>query len=223
MSEQVSRDRFYHSSSLYLGLMLLTIVGVLIFLIVRTRIVEGLLEVTMVLAGMFSMAGLALINRFLESKPGPLIQISFDESTSQMVLERLLHKPDLKPQREEMMDAQYEPWEPATTHWLASDPTLALAKLRIDIEREVRRLAFESDMISDSRRASVKRLIDDLVATNTVEPGLVAPIDDVLSVLNQAIHGGHVSPETAASVLKAGEQILTLLRPKVRNKEGRRS
>ena len=220
MSKQVLKDSsLYQFSSLYLGLLLFTIVGVLIFLIARTEILTGLVEVTMVLAGMFSMAALAFINRFLETKPGPLIHISFDESKSQMVLERLLPKPDLKSQREEVINAQFEPWEPTITDWLASDPTLALAKLRIDIEREVRRLAFESNVTSGFRFASLRRLINDLGQTEVVEPDLIAAIDDVLPVLNQAVHGGDVSHETAASVLKVGEQILTYLRHKSQKKE----
>jgi hypothetical protein len=91
------------------------------------------------------------------------------------------------------------------------DPNLALAGLRIEIERILRKLADDNE-IGD---ASAVLLLRYLVRENalSVEEGVV--LSDLLIVLNKAVHGAKVDEEASSWALTTGIQILEALEAKL--------
>ena len=90
-----------------------------------------------------------------------------------------------------------------------SDPVLALAGLRIEIERKLIELSEAAGL--EFRRASVGRLLNSLDRRELLPPDTSGFLRDILGLLNQAVHGAEVEPDAAAWVLDRGPKILRTL------------
>jgi hypothetical protein len=90
-----------------------------------------------------------------------------------------------------------------------SDPVMALAKLRIELERTLRRLhARTSQSVSSSRSVSLTRITRDLTAHGALPQELAASIRDVVAICNRAIHGEEIRPQDALAVAHTGGELL---------------
>lgn len=90
-----------------------------------------------------------------------------------------------------------------------SDPVLALAKLRIELERTLRRLhGRTSQSASSPRNVSLGRIIQDLAAHRALPQDLAASIRDVVAICNRAIHGGEIRSQDALAVAETGGELL---------------
>lgn len=89
-----------------------------------------------------------------------------------------------------------------------SDPTLALARARIEIEKKIRSLGqiYLKEKTVNSR--SLRGVINELMASGIMEPSLVALLNDVISVANRAIHGESVSKGNAIKLVKLGNKAM---------------
>jgi hypothetical protein len=95
---------------------------------------------------------------------------------------------------------------------LGQDNSLALAKLRIDIERELKRVASSAGLDEGIGYLGIRRLANELVERQVLAPGAVVVLDNILSVANQAVHGKEVSTDTAAAIIRLGVQLIGILR-----------
>lgn len=196
-----------------LNLLLLVAAGValLLYIAVRLEVARELLYVAMLLLGMLSMGALSIIQKLVEhSAGGPIVQINFNEARTRESLREVVDA-EVVEVRDRMRFGD-APWEPSADALLSADPTLALAKLRIDIERELRRLAYEHKLDIDPKRASLGRMIEVLLRKEVLPPQAVAALQDILPPMNEAIHGGQVDQAVANSVGTIGADILALLR-----------
>lgn len=166
-----------------------------------------------VLAGMAAFSALNGLQRYFDP-PGaaPIVRITINENLLRAAL-------DAWPKDVRSDRARHSAWEPESPwdvdlrQFLATDPSLALAKLRIDIERELRRIAFESRLLDDRARSlGVGQLARELVAQQYLPPDLDAILRDILPALNSAIHGSEIGRETAAAAARIGGDLLSLLR-----------
>jgi hypothetical protein len=90
-----------------------------------------------------------------------------------------------------------------------SDPVLALAKLRIELERILRRLhARTSHSASSPRNVILGRIIQDLAAHKALPHDLAASIRDVVAICNRAIHGEEIRSQDALAVAETGGELL---------------
>ena len=90
-----------------------------------------------------------------------------------------------------------------------SAPVLALAKLRIELERTLRRLhGRTSQSASSPRNVSLGRIIQDLVAHQALPRDLAASIRDVVAICNRAIHGEEIRSQDALAVAETGGELL---------------
>ncbi|HVQ07623.1 MAG TPA: hypothetical protein VMS43_04240 [Allosphingosinicella sp.] len=119
--------------------------------------------------------------------------------------------------------------EQLTSQYL-QDPTLALASLRIDIERRLRRLAqlswisdgsnrtspTSSSPSSGSRLLTLSRLMDELQKHHVLSPMEDSALRDMMPTLDAAIHAQTVSAEAAQWVIEYGPRILAALDSKIR-------
>jgi hypothetical protein len=93
---------------------------------------------------------------------------------------------------------------------LSADPALALAQVRIQLERSLRNLAERHDVPLQAR-SSVRRLVDALLARRVLPPVMVGLINEVSDVCNKAVHGYRVDRPTADVVAETGERLIRVL------------
>ena len=196
-----------------MNLLILAVVGVgtLLFVAVRLELARELLYVAMLLLGMLAMGALSIIQKLIEHSSGaPIVQITFNEAQTRESLREVVDA-EVVEVRDRMRFGD-APWEPTSDALLSADPALALAKLRIDLERELRRLAYEHKLDIDPRRATLGRLLESLLRKEVLPPQAVAALQDILPPMNEAVHGGQVDQAVANSVVAIGADVLALLR-----------
>lgn len=204
-------EKITNRTPLSLAVVLGAIITCLFAIISSGFIGADLREALMVVAGMLMMATLSAISQHIEDyRRAPLLEISFDENINQKFLDG-----SITSNREvgsSGRDISQEMWEPTPDQLLTDDPTLALAKLRIDIERELRRIAFEHKLKIDRRWASVSFIVSRLQKEEVLDPLLIATIKNILPVCNDAIHGAEVTLQLARAVLNVGASLVAVLR-----------
>jgi hypothetical protein len=169
-----------------------------------------LTQVAAIMTGMLLVAALSAMSRYLDSShEAPLIQITFNEARNRQALDDIITaEPNKLKQHEEM---KFSPWEPTSGTLIIEDPALALAKLRIDLERELRRIAFKREVMIDPRRVTIRHLVDTLADRKILEKEVATAIRDVIPACNLAIHGGQITREIAISVLNMREIAISVL------------
>jgi hypothetical protein len=204
---QRSRDQV----PLYVALGCAAMAGGLIALVAVGHLAREILEIIMIISGAIFVAGLSAISRFLDqNKSAPLVQITFNEA-------RL--RDELK---EEVADADFvnispaEAWEPTTDKLLVQDPVLALAKVRIDLEREVRRVGIERKLLRPDQRLDLQRTLALLEERKELPDSVFVAIRDILPLCNAAIHGQEVSTNTAENVIEIANDVLRILQTTAR-------
>ncbi len=206
-----SRERY----AISLALLLIVSVGGIMAVAVQTWLSPELRQVIMILAGMLGMAAATIFARFIEGGDRePAVRLKFDEAQTRQALRSSI---DVDYEEIKENEPATTPWEPTTDTLLAEDASLALAKLRIDLERELRRLAFEEEAKRIVRPIGIPRLLDLLVKKKILNEFLVSAIKDILPACNQAIHGAEVPLSIARSVLSVGEEVVKILRSMPRN------
>jgi hypothetical protein len=94
----------------------------------------------------------------------------------------------------------------------SEDPNLALAGLRIEIERELISLAKRHN-ISTERR-SIMNLARDLTDAHVFGSGAYLALADTVHLLNNAVHGAKVEQSAVNWALTTGQDILASIRSK---------
>lgn len=95
---------------------------------------------------------------------------------------------------------------------VGKDHILALANLRMEMEKGLRRLyklAHPGD--SDADRLSAGRLVHKLRVTDVIEPGLLSPLEEVLCLCHRVVHGENIRPHDAREVVGMGTSLLRQL------------
>ena len=104
------------------------------------------------------------------------------------------------------------PWDLTAGQLIEADNALALARLRMDIERELRRIALETQIDLSLRPFGIKALARELVSKEVLPVTLMEPLEEVAKICNIAIHRGKVVDDVAAAVVRVGGQLLEQLR-----------
>jgi hypothetical protein len=92
-----------------------------------------------------------------------------------------------------------------------SDPNLALAGWRIEVERELRRIAEEYHILPSQNR-SAGRLLSSLSGTGAIEPEVVQGLRELISLANEGVHGASVDQSVIYVLRDEGRNILRYLR-----------
>jgi hypothetical protein len=108
------------------------------------------------------------------------------------------------------MEQLVEPWETRPNALLGRDNNLALAQLRMLLEREVRRLAFQYQI--NARMMPLIKLLDLLLIREVLPPTIKAPLQEVYRATSDAVHGAEVPDDTAHRVVELGEELLSYLK-----------
>jgi len=98
--------------------------------------------------------------------------------------------------------------------FVGQDNALALAYLRLELERallRVARLNLTGSMLAKEQRPPARQLAEILVHQKILPQGMLAALNEILATCNGAVHGGIVSDETALAVVSTAEEILQYL------------
>jgi hypothetical protein len=98
-----------------------------------------------------------------------------------------------------------EAWE------TVSDPNLALAGWRIEVERELRRIG-EEYHIPPSQNRSAGRLLASLSGTGAIEPEAVRGLRELITLANEGVHGASVDQSVVNVLRDEGRNVLQYLR-----------
>lgn len=90
-----------------------------------------------------------------------------------------------------------------------SDPGIALAEFRIELERTLRRLHVRTRQPASSPgNASLTKIIRDLAAKGVLPQNLAASIHDVVEICNRAIHGEDIRSHGSLVAAETGGELL---------------
>ena len=87
-----------------------------------------------------------------------------------------------------------------------SDPNLALAGLRIEIERRL--ITMVKSAGRDVQRESVGQLMRYLHKEKMLSDGEYSTVQELLLILNRAVHGADVASNVAQSAIDVGPRIV---------------
>lgn len=91
------------------------------------------------------------------------------------------------------------------------DPNLALAGWRIDLEKELRRLAEQSDVPPRARR-TLRWIVEELTSRGVIDYRVAGGLQDLLTIANQGVHGASVDPSVIEILRTEGLRLLEYLR-----------
>jgi hypothetical protein len=94
----------------------------------------------------------------------------------------------------------------------AEDPNLALAALRIEIERRLREIAQAYQIPTENK--AINQLLADLTKANALSQTARGILLDIISILNKGAHGAYVEPAAADWVMQVGPVLIAALERK---------
>jgi hypothetical protein len=104
---------------------------------------------------------------------------------------------------------------PAYQTIFESDPVLALAGLRIELERRLRRLA----RLIGIRESSITRLMSDLTIAGVLTQEQHSVVADLMPLLNRAVHAGDIDYRAGDWAIEVGPRLLAALDEKIAETE----
>lgn len=96
-----------------------------------------------------------------------------------------------------------------------SDPLIALAALRIELEKRLRQLANVSGVKIADRPGSIRMLAQELGSSGVITRDEASALADMAGTLNRAVHAQPVSQASADWVFSVGSGVLASLDQKV--------
>ena len=189
----------------------------LLFLVAQDKIAPEINQVLILIAGMTTVAALTAFQQSVEnSMSSSFVHVSFNEVLVSQSLSEGFTTPNPSPVDGEKIT---EPWDLSIGQLVGLDNSLALAKLRMELERELRHIAYNNQTDISSRPLGVTRIAQELVSRKILPAIWLGALKEITVVCDQAVHGTEVSDEIAASVVRVGGQLLEQLRS-VRNNGG---
>jgi hypothetical protein len=170
----------------------------------------GISQVIIILSGMTTMFSFISLQHFLgrEGERKSLTPTAFNEAfLSSSVAEGISES-----QAAFAPPINLPPWELSVNELVGTDNALALAQLRINIERELRRIAHDAHINLSVRPLSVTKLAQELMNREILPATFLEPLQEVIAVCNRGVHGEEISTELTASVIRVGGQLLEQLR-----------
>jgi hypothetical protein len=195
------------SFRLILGASSALVTGVLLYT-ANLHIGQDISQLLIVLSGMTTMATFTALQRLIEGDGKRIPSTTFNETfLSRSIGESKIDRPPAEP-------INLPPWDLSASQLVGIDNALALARLRMDLERELRRIAHESHIDVSTRPAGAISFARELARKGIIPAALLTPVQEVVTICSRAIHGQDDVPnELAFSVLRVGGQILEELRP----------
>lgn len=195
-------------------MLLALLTAALLVLVERAEVLSDVTQVVMIVSGMTAMGALAAFQRFIESDKGsPLVHITFNEMLLSRSIFEGLPKFEAAPSGvEQGQPISLSPWDLSAGQLVGADNALALARLRMDVEHELRRIAHEAQIDLSVRPVGAIGLARELVSREALPGTFLEALQEIMMVCNRGIHGAEVPDEVAAAVVRVGGQLLERLR-----------
>lgn len=104
-----------------------------------------------------------------------------------------------------------EPTPPVFLAIAEQDPNLALAGLRIELEKRLRVLATADGIAPESTRQGIGPLLRMLASRDALKERERSVLADLIATLNSAVHGAEVDPRAAQWAMDVGPKLLRTL------------
>lgn len=198
-------------SSVFVGVFLASVTALMLGIVDKTDMNSGIDQVLVIISGMTIIAALSAFKRVGEQVPASAysgMDISFNETWIAQTLSKETQSPNILVNKTYQVYLQASPWDLSLDRLVGTDNSLALAKLRLEIERELRRIAYQKGIDIGSRPIGVIHLAEELVSKEIIPATWLGGLKEIITVCNQAVHGIEVSDEVAASVVRVGGQLL---------------
>ena len=101
--------------------------------------------------------------------------------------------------------------EPLRLSLLRADPNLALASLRIEIERRLREIARKRNLRVADERVSLRRVLNTLHSEKVIASSEYKTLNLIIDVCNKAVHAEKVDMAAASQIVNIGESALLYL------------
>lgn len=98
-----------------------------------------------------------------------------------------------------------------------TDLVVALAKLRIELETNLRRPERHLNLVSATQKTALTHVIRELVSHGVFGAEFGASLRDVISICNRAIHGEEIRDVDARQIINTGTELLEVLERTVRD------
>lgn len=206
--------------SLIGAIILTAITAYLLVVVGKSEPITGINQILIVISGMTTIAALASFKQFIQSSTivddqVDEVNFSFDEAFATMSISQ--GKKDTSTnviinQTYQVSTPPALPWDLSLNQLIGADNTLALAKLRIEIERELRRIAYENGIDIGIRPIGILSLAEELFSLKVLPGAWLEVLKEIVPVCNEAIHGLELSDEMAISIVRVGGQLLEQLR-----------
>lgn len=102
--------------------------------------------------------------------------------------------------------------DPEIQNLIERDPPLGLAKLRIELESELRRLCVQHAPEANPRTLSLGAMTAELRKRALLPREIAEPLSKVSTLTNRAVHGEYVPPDVAMEIGQVGIRVLSALR-----------
>lgn len=186
---------------------LMGIVAMILALVSLAGLDQGVGQVAFLIVGVLIMSALATFKQSVLAGRREPARISFDTPGVRRLVDAAM--PAERRTGDRTVVRSSDELEPTPEDLLGEDPALALAKLRIDIERELRRI--ERKRGRRDRQTRISDRLRRLQRLGILDPKLAAAVRDILPACNEAIHGGMIDEQTARAILEIGEDVVALL------------
>jgi hypothetical protein len=196
--------------SLAVGGFLSLLTAGLLFLVAQDRMTPEVNQVLVLISGMTTIAALTAFQQSVENRTSSsFVHVPFNEVLVSQSLSEGFTTPDPSPIEDEKVA---EPWDLSPGQLVGLDNSLALAKLRMELERELRHIAYNNQTDISFRPLGITRMAQELVSRKILPATWLGALNDITFVCDQAVHGTEVSDDIAASVVSVGGQLLEQLR-----------
>jgi hypothetical protein len=204
----VLRDKRYLNASLAFAALTAAFLIIVNYASVQSKIGEALA----LLAGMTAMGALSYFQRYVERDGKlPTRDITFDEVFLGTSISEAFKVIARQSGISESWSANRGARALTPDQLVGGDNALALARLRIDLEAELRRIAHQSKVAGPDRLYGIAHLINELFTAGVLPAEFLGPLKEVVDVCNRGIHGMEIPDELAASVVRIGNQLLDSL------------
>lgn len=195
-------------------LMVLGVVAILAATVLSVSSIAESSDLRLILyfaAGAFTMAALSILSYTFRPAllPARHARLTFNAAIVTLRIDEGWRKLGIQPVPPPEL---VSPTELSSRTLLGEDNSLALAYLRMEIERTLRKILNGRGLNwAGVSLASARRIMEGLVAQGVIDEVWQAPMHEVMNACNRAVHGASVSDETALAVISSGEQILQYL------------
>lgn len=188
----------------FVAALLVSLAAGLLGVITLERLVPGVMQILAIIAGATFFSGLSLLlSQASQPRSAPLIHINFNGQKLQQELGEVINA-----EYTEVLDDIHLAERDA---YAEDDLIMALAKVRIDLERQIRKLAYMNGMMREGQRFELRRALETLDRSGKVPGVAMAAIRDILPICNRAIHGEKIDSADARNVIDIAREVMVIL------------